>query len=59
VRSKVLRWLLDLRSPRAKSLCTDLFGAEAFRIATPEHFEPLRRMLIAARAHGSIPPPRM
>ena len=59
VRSKVLRWLLDLRSPRAKSLCADLFGAEAFRIATPEHFEPLRRILIAAKAHGSMPPPRL
>ena len=59
VRSKVLRWFLDLKSPRAKSLCADLFGAEGFRIATPEHFEPLRRILIAARAHGSIPPPKL
>jgi phosphate/phosphite/phosphonate ABC transporter binding protein len=59
VRSKVLRWLLDLRSTRARSLCADLFGAEAFRLAIPEHFEPLRRMMIAARAHGSIPPPRI
>lgn len=57
VRSKVLRWLLDLRSPRAKSLCTDLFGADGFRVSSPEHFEPLRRMMIAARARGSLPPP--
>jgi phosphonate transport system substrate-binding protein len=57
VRSKILRWLLNLQTPRAKSLCSDLFGAEGFRIATPEHFEPLRRILIAARAHGSMPPP--
>jgi phosphate/phosphite/phosphonate ABC transporter binding protein len=58
VRSKLLRWLLDLRGQRAKGLCTDLFGAENFRIATREHFEPLRRILIAAKAHGSIPPPK-
>jgi phosphonate transport system substrate-binding protein len=57
-RSKVLRWLLELRGDRAKSLCRDLFGADSFRIASAEHFEPLRRMLIAARTHGSIPPPR-
>jgi phosphonate transport system substrate-binding protein len=59
VRSKLLRWLLNLRTARAKSLCQDLFGAEAFRIATREHFEPLRRILIAARARGSLPPPRL
>jgi phosphonate transport system substrate-binding protein len=53
VRSKLLRWLLDLRSPRGRTLCNELFGADGFRIATPEHFEPLRRILLSARVRGT------
>jgi phosphonate transport system substrate-binding protein len=54
VRSKLLRWLLDLRAPGVRNLCSDLFASDSFRMATPEHFEPLRRMLIAARARGTL-----
>jgi phosphate/phosphite/phosphonate ABC transporter binding protein len=57
LRSRLLRWLLDLRGARAKVLSQELFGADLFRPATPEHFEPLRRILIAARARGTMPPP--
>lgn len=58
VRSKLLRWLLDLRTSRARSLSLDLFAAEGFRTAAAEHFEPLKRILIAARARRTVPPPQ-
>jgi phosphate/phosphite/phosphonate ABC transporter binding protein len=57
LRSKILRWLLDLRSPRARALSAELFGADSFRVGSPAHYEPLKRILIAARARGTIPPP--
>jgi phosphonate transport system substrate-binding protein len=59
VRAKLLRWLLELRTPQAKKLCADLFAADAFRVAAKEHYEPLRRMLLAAQVRGraSVRPP--
>jgi phosphonate transport system substrate-binding protein len=60
VRAKLLRWLLELRTPQAKKLCADLFAADSFRVAAKEHYEPLRRMLLAAEVRGraSVRPPR-
>jgi phosphonate transport system substrate-binding protein len=58
VRSQLLRWLISMRSPSAKRLCADLFSADSFRVASTAHFEPLRRIVLAARARGTIPPPR-
>jgi phosphate/phosphite/phosphonate ABC transporter binding protein len=54
MRSKLLRWFLDLRDERAKKLCLDLFGAGGFRVAAPEHFGALQQMMRAARAHGEM-----
>jgi phosphate/phosphite/phosphonate ABC transporter binding protein len=54
MRSKLLRWFLDLRDGRAKKLCLDLFGAGGFRVAAPEHYGALQQMMRAARAHGEM-----
>jgi phosphate/phosphite/phosphonate ABC transporter binding protein len=54
VRSKLLRWFLDLRDERVKKHCAALFGASAFRVAAPEHFAALQQMMRAARAHGEL-----
>jgi ABC-type phosphate/phosphonate transport system substrate-binding protein len=54
MRSRLLRWFLDLRDERAKRYAKDLFGASAFRIAAPEHFSALQQMLRAARANGDM-----
>ena len=49
VRARVLRWLIALELPRARELCLDLLGAEAFRLASFSHYTPLRRLLHAAK----------
>ena len=54
MRSRLLRWFLDLRDDRAKRYSNDLFGASAFRVAAPEHFAALQQMLRAARANGDM-----
>jgi ABC-type phosphate/phosphonate transport system substrate-binding protein len=54
MRSKLLRWFLDLKDERAKKFCGDLFGAGAFRVAAPEHFLALQQMMRAARANGEV-----
>ena len=54
MRSRLLRWFLDLRDERAKRYSSDLFGASAFRVAAPEHFAALQQMLRAARANGDM-----
>jgi phosphate/phosphite/phosphonate ABC transporter binding protein len=54
MRSKLLRWFLDLRDERARKFCVDLFGAGAFRVAAPEHFAALQQMMRAARANGEV-----
>jgi len=54
VRSKLLRWFMDLPSPEAKRLSALLFGADGFRMVAKEHFDPLRTILSAAK--GSLLP---
>jgi phosphate/phosphite/phosphonate ABC transporter binding protein len=54
MRSKLLRWFLDLKNERARKLCFDLLGAGGFRVAAPEHFAALHQMVRAARAHGEV-----
>jgi phosphonate transport system substrate-binding protein len=54
VRSRLLRWFLDLREPASKRLCGELFGANGFRVAAPEHFSALQQMMRAARANGAV-----
>jgi phosphonate transport system substrate-binding protein len=54
LRSKLLRWFLDLRDERAKKHCAELFGASSFRVAADEHFAALQQMMWAARMHGVV-----
>jgi ABC-type phosphate/phosphonate transport system substrate-binding protein len=54
LRTRLLRWFLDLKSARAQKLCLDLFGAGGFRVAAPEHFAALQQMMQVARAHGEV-----
>jgi phosphonate transport system substrate-binding protein len=56
LRSRLLRWFLDLREGRATRFCADLFGAGAFRVAATEHFTALQQMMWAARANGAVVP---
>ncbi len=52
MRSRLLRWFLDLKDERAKKHCADLFGASSFRVAAQEHFAALQQMMWAAKANG-------
>jgi len=52
--AKVLEWLLDPPS-RVRELLATLVRADGFRVASPAHFDPLRRTLRAARARGEGP----
>ena len=47
-RAKLVRWLLVEMSPNAQRLTLELMGASQFRLASANHFTPLRRMLSAA-----------
>jgi ABC-type phosphate/phosphonate transport system substrate-binding protein len=50
IRSSLLRWALNLRSgTRGQELCSELFGADSFRVSAPTHFDPLRHLVNEAR----------
>jgi phosphonate transport system substrate-binding protein len=51
LREIVQRFFLDLEE-RAKAVSRDLFSADDFRVASPTHFAPLRRILAAAKSYG-------
>lgn len=56
-RASLTRWLLAL-DPRGRAVFDRVIGATDFRVASREHFEPLRHLLRAARARGfdALPP---
>jgi phosphonate transport system substrate-binding protein len=49
LRLSLLRWLLNLGPGRALQLCGELFGADAFQVSSPAHFDPLRRLVARSR----------
>jgi phosphonate transport system substrate-binding protein len=52
LRLSLLRWVLNLGAGRAQQLCAELFGADAFQVSSPAHFDPLRRLVSVARSRG-------
>jgi ABC-type phosphate/phosphonate transport system substrate-binding protein len=55
VRLALVRWILAISGSRAQALSGELFGADAFRVASPTHFEPLRRLVAMARMRAARP----
>ena len=49
IRLRAQQWFLELESPRARELCSDLLGADAFRTASFSHYVPLRKLLHVAK----------
>jgi phosphonate transport system substrate-binding protein len=62
LRARIFRWFIDPESPRATRLLHELVRADSCRAPTPSHYEPLRRMILAAGVRGdswrkSVRPP--
>jgi phosphonate transport system substrate-binding protein len=51
VRASIQRWLLDL-DVRSRELFNEIIHSAEFRVPSLAHFEPLRAMMVAARARG-------